>query len=273
MELFLGTILSIILRLCFHRYKVFIVQAHLFSPSQTELQNKVILVTGAGDGIGRQAALSFAKHGAEVILLGKTVKKLEAVYDEIVAAGYIEPGIIPLDMQGATEKHYVDMGAMLIDQYGRLDGILHNASILGHLCPFNQITSTEFNDVMQVNVTAQFLMTQGVLPALQKSEHGSIIFTTSSVGREGRAFWGTYSISKFATEGMTQVMASEYANSHIRVNCINPGATRTTMRGKAFPAEDPQQLKTPLDIMPSYIYLMSDQAVKVNGQSIDCQPK
>ena len=156
MELFLGTILSIILRLCFHRYKVFIVQAHLFSPSQTELQNKVILVTGAGDGIGRQAALSFAKHGAEVILLGKTVKKLEAVYDEIVAAGYIEPGIIPLDMQGATEKHYVDMGAMLIDQYGRLDGILHNASILGHLCPFNQITSTEFNDVMQVNVTAQF---------------------------------------------------------------------------------------------------------------------
>lgn len=246
-------------------------QAHLFSPSNSELQNKVILVTGAGDGIGRQAAISFAEHGAEVILLGKTVKKLEAVYDEIVAAGYLEPGIIPLDMQGASEKHYIDMGAMLIDQYGRLDGVLHNASTLGHLCPFNQITSEEFNEVMKVNVTAQFLLTQGILPALQKSQQASIIFTTSSVGRKGRAFWGTYSISKFATEGMMQVMASEYANSHITVNCINPGATRTAMRGKAFPAEDPQQLKTPLDIMPTYLYLMSNQSSHINGQSLDCQ--
>ena len=246
-------------------------QAHLFSPSKTELQNKVILITGAGDGIGRQAALSFAEHGAEVILLGKTVKKLEAVYDEIVAAGYIEPGIIPLDMQGATEKHYTDMGAMLIDQYGRLDGILHNASILGHLCPFNQITSTEFNDVMQVNVTAQFLMTQGILPALQMSEHGSIIFTTSSVGREGRAFWGTYSISKFATEGMMQVMASEYTNSHIRVNCINPGAVRTKMREAAYPAEDPNKNPTAESIMMPYLYLMSDMSLDISGHSIDAQ--
>lgn len=111
--------------------------ANHFTPSPTELVDKVILITGAGDGIGKQAALTFAKHGAEVVLLGKTVKKLEAVYDEIVANGGKEPGIIPLDMSGATDKHYVDMGQMLIDQYGHLDGVLHNASILGHLCPFN----------------------------------------------------------------------------------------------------------------------------------------
>jgi NAD(P)-dependent dehydrogenase (short-subunit alcohol dehydrogenase family) len=247
--------------------------ANHFTPSPTELVDKVILITGAGDGIGKQAALTFAKHGAEVVLLGKTVKKLEAVYDEIVANGGKEPGIIPLDMSGATDKHYVDMGQMLIDQYGHLDGVLHNASILGHLCPFNQISTQEFNDVMQVNVTAQFLMTQGLLPALQKAPTATIVFTTSSVGRIGRAFWGTYSISKFATEGMMQVMASEYANSHIRVNCINPGATRTNMRGKAFPAEDPKLLNTPLDIMPTYLYLMSDASKDVNGQSIDAQPK
>ena len=246
---------------------------NLFTSSPSELAGKIILITGAGDGIGKQAALTFAEHGAEVILLGKTVKKLESVYDEIMANGHKEPGIIPLDMAGATEKHYIDMGAMLLDQYGRLDGVLHNASILGHLCPFNQITAQEFNDVMQVNVTAQFLMTQGILPALQKAKASSIVFTTSSVGREGRAFWGTYSISKFATEGMMQVMASEYANSHIRVNCINPGATRTTMRGKAFPAEDPQLLKTPKDIMPAYVYLMSNASADVNGQSIDAQQK
>ena len=247
-------------------------QPHQFNASSSTLQNKIILITGAGDGIGKQAALTFAKHGAEVILLGKTVKKLEAVYDEIVAAGYTEPGIIPLDIAGATAQHYQAMGAMLIDQYGRLDGVLHNASVLGHLCPFNQITPEEFAEVMQVNVTGQFLLTQGVLPALQKSPQGSIIFTTSSVGRKGRAFWGTYSISKFATEGMMQVMACEYANSTIRVNCLNPGATATKMRGSAFPAEDPKLLSTPLDIMPSYLYLMSDESVNINGQSIDCQP-
>lgn len=246
---------------------------HTFEYSQTTLAGKVILVTGAGDGIGRQAALSFAAAGANVILLGRTVKKLESVYDEIIENKHTEPSIIPLDMKGATAQHYIDMAATIKSQLGRLDGVLFNASVLGNLCPFEQIKSTEYEEVMQVNVNAQFYMTQALLPLLKENTNASVVFTTSSVGRQGRAFWGSYAISKFATEGMMQVLADENANSSVRFNCINPGATQTNMRAKAYPAEKPEQLKTPLDLMPSYIYLMADNSDSVNGQSIDCQPK
>ncbi|MBG22394.1 MAG: YciK family oxidoreductase [Idiomarinaceae bacterium] len=235
------------------------------------LKGKVILVTGAGDGIGKEAALSFAKAGATVILLGRTVSKLESVYDAILAAGGAEPAIVPLDLKGATFTHYQGLCATIIEQYGRLDGLLHNASLLGVLSPFEHIDHGNWHDLMQVNVTAQFLMTQALMPALKKAEHGSIVFTSSGVGRKGRAFWGPYSVSKFATEGLAQVMADEYDGSTIRINVINPGATRTSMRARAYPAEDRSKLKTPAEIMPTYLYLMSDASLEVNGQSIDAQ--
>jgi NAD(P)-dependent dehydrogenase (short-subunit alcohol dehydrogenase family) len=130
-----------------------------------------------------------------------------------------------------------------------------------------------YDEVMQVNVKAQFLMTQALLPILHKSDDARIIFTSSSVGHVGRAFWGVYSISKFATEGMMQVLADELSDTSIRVNAINPGGTRTKMRAQAFPAEDPQSLKTPLDIMPLYRYLMAEEGRGVHGQCIDAQPK
>ncbi|RTE86027.1 MULTISPECIES: YciK family oxidoreductase [Gammaproteobacteria] len=243
-----------------------------FQASADALQNKVILVTGAGDGIGRVAALTYAKHGATVILLGRTVKKLESVYDEIIAQGSAEPAIIPLDMKGATERHYQDMCATIIDQFGHLDGILHNASLLGVLSPFDQIQADTWNDVMHVNVTAQFLMTKALMPALLKAESPSVVFTSSGVGRTGRAHWGPYAVSKFATEGMAQVIADEYENSHLRVNVINPGATRTKMRAKAYPAENAEKLRTPEDLMPTYLYFMANESVGVTGQSVDAQP-
>lgn len=237
------------------------------------LSGKTILITGAGDGIGRQAAISYATHGATCILLGKTVSKLEAVYDEIVAAGYPEPAIIPLDLNGATPKHYQGMANTISDQFDVLDGILFNASKLGHLSPFAQIPVDEWQQVMQVNLNSAMYMLQPLLPLLLKAEAASVIFTSSSVGRKGRAFWGTYSVSKFATEGLMQVLADEYKNKPLRFNCINPGATRTAMRAKAFPAEDAETLKTPADIMPLYLYLMGSDSQEVNGQSLDCQPK
>ena len=211
---------------------------HNFTPQKLYLDKKTILVTGAGDGIGKQAALHYAKYGATVILLGKTVVKLESVYDEIIKNGGNEPAIVPLDLKGATAKHYRDMA-----------------------------------NVFQVNVTSQFLMTQALLPSLKKAPHSSVIFTTSSVGVQGRAYWGPYSISKFATQGMMQVLADEYDNSNIRFNCINPGATKTAMRAKAFPAENADHLKTPEQIMPLYLYLMDNQKSTENGQTIDAQPK
>ncbi|OBT15912.1 YciK family oxidoreductase [Vibrio sp. UCD-FRSSP16_10] len=237
------------------------------------LKDKIILVTGAGDGIGKQAALSYAEHGATVILLGRTVTKLEQTYDEIINAGFPEPAIIPLDMQGATKQHYIDMAETIEGQYGRLDGLLHNAGILGMISPFDQIEEDTFDEVMQINVKAQFIMTQALLPIIKKSQYGRIVFTSSTVGHMGRALWGSYAISKFATEGMMQVLADELSNTPIRVNAINPGATRTSMRAGAYPAEDADTLKTPLDIMPLYLYLMSEQADAITGLCIDAQPK
>ena len=238
--------------------------------NNSRLDNKIILITGAGDGIGKQAAQTFAQNGATCILLGKTVSKLEATYDSIMEAGGLEPAIIPLDMKGATPKHYTDMNASIMSEYGQLDGCLHNASVLGNLCPFSEIKPDEWQEVMQVNVNAAAFMTQALIPALKEAKHASVLFTSSGVGRQGRAFWGTYAVSKFATEGMMQVLADEYKNSSIRFNCINPGATRTAMRAKAFPAEDASTLKTPADIMPTYTYLLSDDSLDINGETIAC---
>ncbi len=235
------------------------------------LKDKTILVTGAGDGIGKAAAIAFAKHGATVILLGKTVKKLEAVYDQIEQAGYPTPAIVPLDLKGATEQNYKDMADTIEEQFGQLDGLLHNAGMLGVLGPFEHITMTTVNEVMQVNVIAEIMLTKAILPVMRKSPSASLLFTSSSVGRQGRAYWGEYAISKFATEGMMQSLAHEYEGTNIRVNSINPGATRTGMRANAYPAENPQTLKAPDEIMATYLYLMGEDSKEVNGQQLNAQ--
>ena len=236
------------------------------------LKDRVILVTGAGDGIGREAAIHYAAHGATVILLGRTVAKLEAVYDEIEKKGGKQPAIVPLDLMGATKQHYLDMVETIKQQFGRLDGVLHNAGLLGALSPIDHIEEAIFDDVMQVNVKAQLLLTQAILPLIKQSPDGRIIFTSSTVGHSGRAFWGTYAISKFATEGMMQVLADELSDTTVNVNAINPGGTRTGMRAQAFPAEDARLLKTPQEIMPLYLYLMGPESRNVSGQCIDAQP-
>ncbi|MCC5452939.1 YciK family oxidoreductase [Rheinheimera sp. UJ51] len=244
-----------------------------YSAPAGALLNKVILVTGAGDGIGKTAALTYARFGATVILLGKTTHKLTAVYDEIVNAGYPEPAIIPLDLKGATAKNYHDMAATIKAEFGKLDGVLHNAGILGVLSPFEHINLASWQDIMQVNVTGAMLMTQALMPVLKLSQQASVVFTSSGVGRQGRAFWGPYAVSKFATEGLMQIIASEYEDTTVRCNCINPGATRTSMRARAYPGEDAATLKTPEDLMWLYLYLMSDDSIGINGQSLDAQIK
>ena len=238
---------------------------------ENSLKNKIILVTGAGDGIGKQAAKTYAELGATVILLGRTVDKLENVYDEIVAANHSEPAIVPLDLKGATKQNYIDLASTIINQFGQLDGALLNASILGELTPFTTIHEQIFDDVMQVNVKAQFLLTQALMPALLKSNAPSLVFTSSGVGNKGRAYWGAYSMSKFATEGMMELIADEYDNTALKTNAINPGATKTSMRAKAYPAEDQESLLTAKDIMPLYVYLMSDESEGVNGQVLKAQ--
>ncbi|RDB43307.1 YciK family oxidoreductase [Halomonas sp. DQ26W] len=237
------------------------------------LEGRIILVTGAGDGIGREAALAFARHGATVILLGRTLGKLEKVYDEIEADGCPQPAIVPLNFEGATLKDYHDLAEMLDKEFGRLDGLLHNASLLGRITPFEQYNPELWEQVMQVNFNGPVWMTQALLPLLQSSKDASVVFTSSSVGRKGRAYWGAYSVSKFATEGFMEVLADELEHlGTIRVNSLNPGATRTTMRANAYPGEDPETLPTPETIMPTYLWLMGPDSQRHNGERFDAQP-
>jgi len=237
------------------------------------LANRIILVTGAGDGIGRAAALAYARHGATVILLGRTIAKLEKVYDEIEAAGGPQPAIFPLNFEGATLKDYQDMAQTLDTEFGRLDGILHNAGLLGRITPFEQYNPELWAQVMQVNINGPIWMTQALLPLTEASEDASIIFTSSSVGRKGRAYWGAYSVSKFATEGFMEVLADELDNQpNVRVNTLNPGATLTQMRRTAYPGEDPETLRTPEDIMPTYLWLMGPDSAGISGEKWDAQP-
>lgn len=242
-----------------------------YQPKTDCLSGKVILITGAGAGIGKALALRCAQLGAKVLLLGRTVKKLEAVYDQIELLAKQQAAIIPLDLNGASETHYIDLAATIEREYGKLDGLVHNASQLGVLGPFVQIEKSTWDEVMQTNLTSQFLLTKALIPALSLAEQASTIFTTSGVGNQGRAYWGAYSISKFATEGMMQVLADEFENSRCRFNAINPGATRTAMRASAYPAEDSSKLKTTEEILPSYIYLLSDESVEVTGQRLNAQ--
>jgi NAD(P)-dependent dehydrogenase (short-subunit alcohol dehydrogenase family) len=244
-----------------------------YQPKSDLLAQRIILITGAGDGIGKAAALTCAAHGATVILAGRTVAKLEQVYDQIVAAGSPEPIIYPIDFEGATSENFDELCGHIDEQFGRLDGLLLNAGILGQRTPLSNYRQDVWDRVMKVNVTAQFQITQALMPVLEKSEDASVIFTSSGVGRVGRSFWGAYAVSKFAVEGMVQVWASELDGlGTVRINAINPGATATNMRAQAFPAENPRSLKSATEIMPAYLYLLGSDSKGINGQSIDAQP-
>ena len=243
-----------------------------YQPEKSLLQGKTILITGAGDGIGRAAALSYALHGATIILLGRTVEKLESVYDEIEAAGGPQAAIFPLDLAHAGNEDVIAMTQAIEENFGQLDGLLHNASVLGERRPIDSATLAGWEEVMQVNVNAQFLLTRHLLPLLQAAPSASIIFTSSGVGRQGRAFWGAYAVSKFATEGFMQVLADELENTcAVRVNSLNPGATNTAMRRLAYPSETPTDNPYPADIMAAYLYLMGEDSAGINGQALNAQ--
>lgn len=234
------------------------------------LKDRVILVTGASAGIGRAAALAYARHGATVVLLARRLGELEALYDEIVAAGAPQPAILTLDLSLAGRHECAQVAEVIETQLGRLDGVLHNAALLGDITPIESYDPDTWDLVMRVNLRAPFVLTQALLPLLRQSPDAAVIMTSSSVGRRARAFWGAYAISKCGIEGLTQMLADELANtSHIRVNAINPGATRTNMRASAYPGEDPMTVKTPEQTLPLYLYLMGPDSAGVTGQSFD----
>lgn len=237
------------------------------------LEGKVILITGAGDGIGRALAKSCANLGATIILLGRTLGKLESVYDDIEQSGGKTPILVPFNLESSSAKDYEDLAALLVDEFGHLDGLVHNAGVLGLRSPIDHYKPEAWNKVMQINVTGPFLLTKALIPLLRESEDASIIFTSSSVGRKASAYWGAYAVSKFALEGLMQVVADELddENYHIRANSVNPGATRTNMRAAAYPAENPDNHPRPEDILNVFHYLLGKDSEGVTGQAFNAQ--
>jgi NAD(P)-dependent dehydrogenase (short-subunit alcohol dehydrogenase family) len=243
-----------------------------FRGGPATLANRVVAVTGAGDGIGRAVALAAAGCGAQVVLVGRTVRKLEAVHEQIIALGRAEPSIAPLDLEKALARDYDALADAVLQRYGRLDGLAHIAGVLGSLAPIEHYDVPTWYRVLHVNLTAAFALTQVLLPALRASSDASVIFTGSGVARRPRAYWGAYAVSKAGTEALSQVLAQELeASTAVRVNTLNPGPVRTRMRMQAYPAENPETLPTPESIVPAYLWLLSAASRGITGQALDCQ--
>jgi NAD(P)-dependent dehydrogenase (short-subunit alcohol dehydrogenase family) len=239
-----------------------------------ELSGRVIAITGPTRGIGKAVALACAAHGATVVLIGRNVKRLEAVHAQIAAAGGPEATIAPFDLEKAVASDYDNLANALLDRYGRLDGLLHNAGLLGVLAPIEHYDVPTWYRVMHVNTTAAFALTHVLLPVMRKSDDASIVFTSSSVGRKARAYWGAYAVSKYAIEGLSEMLAQELENvSNIRVNTLNPGAARTEMRLQAYPSESPDNMTPPEELVGAYIALLGPASKGVTGQRFDAQYK
>jgi NAD(P)-dependent dehydrogenase (short-subunit alcohol dehydrogenase family) len=241
-----------------------------YNPVRTDFENRVVMVTGATRGIGKAVATDLVRLGATVILHGRKGRVLDKLYHELKSLGP-EPAVAQLDFERAQGNEYQHLTNEIEQRYGRLDGLLHNAGILGDKSPIDHYDIGVWQRVLHVNLTAAFILTRCLFPLLKASDDASLVFTTSGVGNQGRAFWGAYSVSKFGTEGLAQIISAENESSKLRCNLINPGGTRTDMRRAAYPAEDPNRLPTPEQITKPYLYLLGAASRGVNGQRIDAQ--
>lgn len=246
-------------------------QMQNYQPTPDLLQGRVILITGAGTGIGKAAALSCAARGATVVLLGHINASLESVYDAIDAAGYPTPAIYELDLEKATIEDYAGLALSLAQEFGRLDGLLHNAAVLPFLSRIDDYDPDTWKQVMQINLNAPVLLTQACLPLLRAAPDAAILLTSDAVGRAGKAYWGAYAVAKFGLEGFMQVLADELSNTSIRVNSIDPGPVRTTMRMRNYPGIDPHNWPLPEQIMSAYLYLLGPDSLGINGKALNAQ--
>jgi NAD(P)-dependent dehydrogenase (short-subunit alcohol dehydrogenase family) len=240
-----------------------------YSPEPGILKDHVILITGAGTGLGQAAAYAYAEHGATVILLGHVIRELEATYDHIVKSGWPQPAIYALNLSGASIDDYHELSVVLDTEFGRLDGLLHNAAVLETLTPFEHYPLERWYKIMQVNLNAPFLMTQSLLPLLNKAPQASLVFT---VDQASTAYRGAYGVSKAGLQGLMHILADELEiNSPIRVNSLCPCPARTTLRAHAFPAEDTSKLPLPKDLMAAYLFLMSPASQDIHGKTLNIQ--
>ncbi len=239
---------------------------------ETALKDRVILVTGAGQGIGKMAALTYAKCGATVILHGRKVEKLERVYDEIDALGKSQAIIFPLDLESAKDKDFAVMVGAIAQQLGRLDGILHNASFLYGVSPLENQTLVQWQVMMKINLMAPFALTKACLPLLKASSDASVVMTCSTYGHNPTAYWGGFAVAQAGVEALVKIQAEEWEMfPNLRINTVIPGLVNTPQRAKTHPGEVKHTMRQPEDLMSTYLYLMSPDSKEISGQTIFCQ--
>jgi NAD(P)-dependent dehydrogenase (short-subunit alcohol dehydrogenase family) len=231
------------------------------------LDGKKALVTGGAKGIGRGIAAAYLGEGASVVICGRNELNLKATCNELGKFGSID--YIVADI--ANREDVKRLADTIVDKWGSLDVLVNNASILGERMRVSEYPEDVWEEVVHINLNAQFFVTKALLPLLKKSESGSIINVSSSVGRKGKKEWGAYAASKFGLEGLTQVLADELGESGPRVNSVNPGGTRTDMRAGAYPDEDPMTLPSPDEISPVFVYLASDESIGVTGKEFNAR--
>ncbi len=235
------------------------------------LQDRVILVTGATRGIGRIAALTFARHGATVVLHGRDQAALEAVYDEIEDNGHAQPAAIPLDLLGATVRDYDALAYAIESRIGRLDGILHNASHLGKLSALEHQTIEEWAATLRVNLIAPAALNQACARLLRASGDASVILTSETHGHAPAAYWGAYAASKAGLEALMKIQAAEWPDAaNLRINTVVPGPVASPSRAKTHPGEVAASMRQPETLMPAYLYLMGPDSRGMTGKLIEC---
>jgi NAD(P)-dependent dehydrogenase (short-subunit alcohol dehydrogenase family) len=243
-----------------------------FVPHPGLLDGRIILVTGSGSGLGRALAIECARAGATVILSGRSSAKVERVYDEIESMGAAQPAMALLDLEKATAVEYDGLAATIGAEFGRLDGLVHCAALLGDRMPLEQYDVPTWCKVLHVNLTAPFILTQVMLPSLRKSADASIIFVSSGVVRTSRPFWGAYAVAKTGLESVRSMWSQELeVVANIRVNSINPGRIRTRMRAAAYPAEDPNTVPPAASVTAPFLYTLSALGRQVDGEYLDAQ--
>jgi NAD(P)-dependent dehydrogenase (short-subunit alcohol dehydrogenase family) len=236
------------------------------------LAGRAILITGATGGLGRALCLACAGAGANVILCGRNSAKLDRLYDEIEVRGCPQPAIAVLDLATATAADYDLLARTVEAEFGRLDGLVHSAAILGDRTPLDQYDVPTWCKVLHVNLTAPFILTQVLVPSLRRAADASVIFVSSAVAKNARPFWGGYAVSKSGLEAVRSLFSLELQEvSNIRLNSVNPGRMRTPMRAAAYPAEDPNTLPNPDAVAATFLYLLSAESAAVRDGYFDAQ--